>query len=152
METRIIQDTDISGSGSTVFHWHNARLFYIGEGLCIHNSSSNLYLQVNFSEPVIVDAVAIHGDITHAILNKVTYKLYVGDGTNTTQIRGAVSICPIFICSIFIFFSTFNFSKACASKVIFIKIEYTAHIPHPHLKSRSGETIKFKLCTNIKQV
>lgn len=133
MERGIIQDADISGSGSTPFLSHNARLFDIREGLCIHNSLSNLYLQVNFSEPVTVDAVATLGDITNDVFNKVTYKLYVGDGTNTMQTRGEVSICSLFVCSIFISFLQLFFLKTVLDR-FFIIIEYTAHIPHPHLK------------------
>ena len=87
MEREIIENADISGSGAIDTSWYNARLFFPGEGLCVADNTPDLYLQVNFSKPITVNAVAVHGDIVTGLFNRLTYALHVDNET-----RGVVSV------------------------------------------------------------
>ena len=87
MESRIIKDADISGSSVINSSIHAARLFYPGDGFCVFESTTDLYLQVIFSKLITVNAVATQGDIATYKFNRLTYGLHFDNGT-----RGAVSI------------------------------------------------------------
>lgn len=87
MERKIIENTDITGSGILPDLWHSSRLFNPAEGLCVRKSGTDLYLQVNFSKLITVKALAMQGDIVTGVLNRLTYRLDV-DNRNI----GAVSI------------------------------------------------------------
>lgn len=90
MESSIIKDADISGSSAVKASIHYARLFDPGDGLCAFKSTPDLYLQVNFSKLITVNAVAMQGDIATYKLNRLTYGLRFDNGT-----RGTVSISPL---------------------------------------------------------
>ena len=108
MERRIIKDGDISGSGAIATSWYNARLFYPAEGLCVPNSANGLYLQVNFSKTITVNAVAMQGDIVTPSFNRLTYGLRVDNET-----KGTVSV------SYLQYFVHVNFDHLFMSKVSF---------------------------------
>lgn len=109
MERGIIKNGDISGSGAIASSWYNARLFHPAEGLCVTNSANGLYLQVNFSKPVTVNAVAMQGDIVTPSFNRLTYGLRVDNET-----KGNVSVCYLQY-----FVHTFNFDHFFMPKVSF---------------------------------
>ena len=90
MESNIIKNADISGSAAVKVSINNARLFNPGDGLCAFESTSDLYLQVNFSKLITVNAVAMQGDIATYKFNRLTYGLRFDNGS-----RGAVSISPL---------------------------------------------------------
>ena len=96
MESTIIKNDDISGSGVIKVSNHNARLFHPGYGLCVPKATTDLYLQVNFSKLITVNAVAMQGDIATYQFNRLTYGLRFDNGT-----RGAVSISSLLLYSIF---------------------------------------------------
>ena len=96
MESRIIKNDDISGSGFIESSQDNARLFYPGDGLCVVDSTTDLYLQVNFSKLITVNAVAMQGDIATYKFNRLTYGLRFDNGT-----RGGVSISSLLLHLIF---------------------------------------------------
>ena len=113
MERKIIKNTDISGSGAIDTSWYNARLFNPAEGLCAPNFTTDLYLQVNFSKPVTVNAVAMQGDIVTGSLNRLTYDFRVDN-----QTRGTVSICYLQY-----FIHTFNLENLLRHGLLLIKME-----------------------------
>lgn len=90
MERHIIKNADISGSATVKAPIYHARLFDPGDGLCTFESTHDLYLQVNFSKLITVNAVAMQGDIVTYKFNRLTYGLRFDNGT-----RGAVSISPL---------------------------------------------------------
>ena len=96
MESTIIKNDDISGSGVVKVSNHNARLFHRGDGLCVPKATTDLYLQVIFSKLITVNAVAMQGDIATYKFNRLTYGLRFDNGT-----RGAVSISSLLLYLIF---------------------------------------------------
>lgn len=90
MESSIIKNADISGKAAVEVSIHNARLFHPGDGLCAFKSTDDIYLQVNFSKLITVNAVAMQGDIATYKFNRLTYGLRFDNET-----RGAVSISSL---------------------------------------------------------
>ena len=92
MERSIIKDADITGSGAIASDWYNARLFNIADGLCVSQSTLDLYLKVHFTKLITVNAVAMQGDIATYSFNRLTYRLLTNNGSSNFEPRGAVRI------------------------------------------------------------